>query len=126
MLAAGYRVLVETNGSIDIDRVDRGCARIMDIKCPSSGMDGHNNMMNLSRLTERDELKFVLGSREDYEFAKNTLAAHPGGRCMVNFSPVFGRLAARSLAGWILEDRLAVRLNLQIHKVIWEPDARGV
>ncbi len=127
LLSAGYRVLVETNGSMDIDRLDRGCARIMDVKCPSSGMATHNDMTNLTRLTGRDELKFVIGSREDYEFAKSILATRPEGvGCKVNFSAVFGQLPLRELAEWILADRLSVRLNLQIHKLIWDPDARGV
>lgn len=126
LLGAGFAVLLETNGSIDIDRVDRRCARIVDIKCPSSGMSARNDLRNLHRITERDELKFVLAGRDDYEFAKNTLAGAPIGYRSVNFSPVHGLLEPRTLAGWILEDRLRVRLNLQLHKIIWGPDARGV
>lgn len=125
LLAKSYTLLLETNGSIDIDRVDRRCIRIVDVKCPSSGMEGQNDLRNLERLTKRDELKFVIGNRIDYEFAKRTVAALPPGH-KINFSPIFGALPPRSLAEWILEDRLPVRLNIQLHKVIWDPDARGV
>ena len=126
LLDAGHTVLLETNGSIDIGVVDPRCVRIMDIKCPSSGMAGQNDLRNLKKLGVQDELKFVIGSREDYEFARDLLSTLPAARCKINFSPVFGSLAPRSLAEWILEDHLAVRLNLQLHKIIWGPEARGV
>jgi 7-carboxy-7-deazaguanine synthase len=126
LLDAGHTVLLETNGSIDIGVVDPRCVRIMDIKCPSSGMAGQNDLRNLKKLGAQDELKFVIGSREDYEFARELLPTLPAARCKINFSPVFGSLAPRSLADWILEDHLAVRLNLQLHKIIWGPEARGV
>ena len=126
LLDAGHTVLLETNGSIDIGVVDPRCVTIMDIKCPSSGMAGQNDLRNLEKLGAQDELKFVIASREDYEFARNLLSTPPAARCKINFSPVFGSLDPRSLAEWILEDHLAVRLNLQLHKIIWGPEARGV
>jgi len=126
LLDAGHTVLLETNGSIDIGVVDPRCIRIMDIKCPSSGMAGQNDLRNLKKLGVQDELKFVIGSREDYEFARDLLSTLPAARCKINFSPVFGSLAPRSLAEWILEDHLPVRLNLQLHKIIWGPEARSV
>jgi len=126
LLDAGHTVLLETNGSIDIGVVDPRCVRIMDIKCPSSGMAGQNDLRNLKKLGAQDELKFVIASREDYEFARDLLSTLPAARCKINFSPVFGSLAPRSLAEWILEDHIAVRLNLQLHKIIWGPEARGV
>ena len=126
LLDAGHTVLLETNGSIDIGVVDPRCIRIMDIKCPSSGMAGQNDLRNLQKLGVQDELKFVIGSREDYEFARDLLSTLPAARYKINFSPVFGSLALRSLAEWILEDRLPVRLNLQLHKIIWGPETRGV
>ena len=126
LLDAGHTVLLETNGSIDIGVVDPRCVRIMDIKCPSSGMAGQNDLRNLQKLGVQDELKFVIGSREDYEFARDLLSTLPAARYKINFSPVFGSLALRSLAEWILEDRLPVRLNLQLHKIIWGPETRGV
>jgi 7-carboxy-7-deazaguanine synthase len=126
LLGEGHTVLLETNGSMDISGVDRRCARIVDIKCPSSAMAGQNDLRNLKRLRARDELKFVIGNRHDYEFAKDLLATLPAARLKVNLSPVFGALAPRSLAEWILADRLPVRLNLQLHKIIWDPETRGV
>ncbi|MGC8490465.1 MAG: radical SAM protein [Syntrophobacteraceae bacterium] len=126
LLEAGHAVLLETNGSLDIGAVDERCQRIVDIKCPSSAMSGRNDLRNLAKVGARDELKFVLGSREDYEFARRILETMPDAGCTINFSPVFGALAPRLLAQWILEDRLAVRLNLQLHKLIWDPEARGV
>ena len=126
LLDTGHTVLLETNGSIDIGVVDPRCIRIVDIKCPSSGMAGQNDLRNLEKLGVQDELKFVIGSREDYEFARDLLSTLPPGGCKINFSPVFGSLALRSLAEWILEDHLPVRLNLQLHKIIWGPEARGV
>ncbi len=126
LLDAGHTVLLETNGSMDIGVVDPRCVRIVDIKCPSSGMSGKNDLRNLKKLRARDELKLVIGSREDYEFARGLLSILPPARRRINFSPVFGMLAPRTLAEWILEDRLPVRLNLQLHKIIWGPEARGV
>ena len=126
LLDAGHTVLLETNGSIDIGVVDPRCIRIMDIKCPSSGMARQNDLRNLKKLGVQDELKFVIGSREDYEFARDLLSTLATARSKVNFSPVFGSLAPWSLAEWILEDHIDVRLNLQLHKIIWGPEARGV
>ncbi len=126
LLDAGHTVLLETNGSIDIGVVDTRCIRIMDIKCPSSRMAAQNDLRNLKKLGVHDELKLVLGSREDYEFARDLLSTLPAARCKIDFSPVFGSLAPRSLAEWILEDHLPVRLNLQLHKIIWGPETRGV
>jgi 7-carboxy-7-deazaguanine synthase len=131
LLTAGYSVLLETNGSKDIRSIDPGCVRIVDIKCPSSGMEQHNYLPNMEILSENDELKFVIGSREDYEFAGNFLSRVPRSRhaaqeVKIGFSPVFRTLSPRTLAQWILEDRLPVRLNLQLHKLIWDPEKRGV
>ena len=126
LLDGGYTVLLETNGSLDIEAVDERCARIVDVKCPSSGMSGQNDLRNLEKLGARDELKFVVGTREDYEFARSIASSIPAGRRRINFSPVFGAVDPRLLAEWILEDRLAVRLNLQLHKIIWGAEARGV
>ncbi len=121
LLEEGYTVLLETNGSIDIGVVDPRCVRIVDIKCPSSEMAGQNDMNNLNRLKSSDELKFVIGNRVDYEFARNLLSTFAEVPCRINFSPAFGLLDPRSLAEWILEDHLPVRLNLQLHKIINMP-----
>jgi 7-carboxy-7-deazaguanine synthase len=130
LLSEGFRVLVETNGSCDISLLDPRCARIVDIKCPSSGEQDANDYDNLERLSGNDELKFVVAERRDYEFARDLArrvqSAHARMAIPVNFSPVFGSLAPRALAEWILDDRLQARLNVQLHKVIWGPDARGV
>jgi 7-carboxy-7-deazaguanine synthase len=126
LLDEGYTVLLETNGSIGIGGVDPRCIRIVDVKCPSCGMAGQNDLRNLKELGINDELKFVIGSREDYTFARDLLSDFPAIGCKVNFSPVFGAISPRSLAEWILHDHLRVRLNLQLHKIIWGPEARGV
>lgn len=130
LLDEGYEVLLETNGSLDISVVDNGCVRIVDIKCPSSGMADRNDMRNLERLSPRDELKFVMGCREDYEFAAQRMRSmRPSAEAAgirINFSAVFGELSPRTLAEWILKDRLPVRLNVQLHKIIWDPHARSV
>ncbi|ACL05835.1 radical SAM protein [Desulfatibacillum aliphaticivorans] len=128
-LNIGLLVLLETNGSQDIAKVDSRCIRIVDVKCPSSGMEEHNDYSNLSRMTEKDELKFVIASREDYEFARKRVRLLDFDGCRMNaihFSPVFGELDPKTLAEWILQDRLEVRLHLQMHKFIWGKDARGV
>lgn len=125
----GYTVLVETNGSQDISQIDERCIRIMDIKCPSSGEEENNDLENLGRLTDRDEIKFVIGGRDDYEFAKNTLdfpGRSPFIRNLIHFSPLFEKIEPRLLAEWILEDCLDVRLHMQLHKIIWDPAQRGV
>lgn len=125
----GLAVLVETNGSCDISLIDERCIRIIDVKCPSSGESDKNRLDNLDCLTDRDEIKFVIGGREDYDFAADVLASRPF-LCKRTkrplFSPVFGRMPVHVLAGWILADHLDVCLQIQLHKVIWEPDRRGV
>jgi 7-carboxy-7-deazaguanine synthase len=129
MIEDGYGVLMETNGSQDISQVDARCVKIVDIKCPSSGESAQNDLENLNRLTYRDEVKFVLGERDDYAFAKEILDALTPDFCRkhpVHFSPVFGQMESKNLSEWILEDRLDVRLQLQLHKMIWPNDQRGV
>jgi 7-carboxy-7-deazaguanine synthase len=128
-LDLGYTVLLETNGSLDISIVDSRCVRIVDVKCPSSGEAGSFDYENVGRLRECDEIKCVIGSREDYLFAKKIAALihkEASPKNVINFSPVFGRLDAGELAQWILADHLRVRLNLQLHKYIWGPERRGV
>jgi len=112
LLDAGHTVLLETNGTMDIGVVDSRCVRIVDIKCPSSGMAEKNDLRNLEKLGTRDELKLVIANRKDYEFARDLLSTFSTAPCKINFSPVFDMLSPRTLAEWILEDRLPVRLNL--------------
>ncbi len=124
---AGYTVLLETSGAIDIAPVDPRAHIILDVKCPGSGMTERMYWPNLAALTTKDEAKFVLTDRADYEWAKEMLAHHHlADRCSVLFSPVFGSLDLRQLAEWILADRLPVRFQVQLHKYIWAPDMRGV
>lgn len=123
----GYTVLLETSGAIDIEPVDRRARVILDVKCPGSGMTDRMHWPNLDRLTAKDEAKFVLADRADYDWACEIVARYRlADRCTVLFSPVFGSLDLRGLAEWILADRLPVRFQLQLHKYIWAPDMRGV
>jgi 7-carboxy-7-deazaguanine synthase len=130
LLKSGLTVLLETNGSRDISPINEDCVRIVDFKCPSSGESGSNDFSNIFRLGGRDEVKFVIGSREDYlyaiDLAKRIMETEIGSLIVVNFSPVFGRLSPSELVEWILHDKLNVRLNMQLHKIIWHPDQRGV
>lgn len=129
LLEDGFDVMLETNGSRDISVIDERCARIVDIKCPSSGMKDRNDLDNLTQLNANDELKFVIGSEEDYIFAKKIVRLFElvsDGTIPINFSPVFEKMAPQRLAELILEDHLKVRLHLQIQKYVWPPGKRGV
>ncbi len=127
LLDAGHTVLIETNGSFRIDRLDNRVVVIMDLKTPSSNMSDKNELSNLSYIKPNDEIKFVICDRRDYEWSKRMVIEQGlSKRCTVLFSPAGGRIEERELAAWILEDRLDVRLNLQIHKIIFDPDQRGV
>jgi 7-carboxy-7-deazaguanine synthase len=126
-----YTVLIETSGAHDIAPIDPRVHRIMDLKCPTSGESDRNRMENLPLLGPRDEVKFVIGSREDYDWAKAQVqAGMPGWADRVNailFSPVFGKITPLDLATWTMADALPrVRMQLQMHKLIWEPNQRGV
>lgn len=123
----GFTVLLETSGAVDTAMVDPSVRIILDVKCPGSGMTDKMHWPNVVRLRPQDEAKFVIQDRIDYDWAKSVLARFRViERCPVLFSPVFGTLAPRDLAEWVLADRLPVRLQLQIHKHIWAPDMRGV
>ncbi len=120
-------VLLETSGAIAIDKVDPRVARIMDIKCPSSGESERNHWPNIDLLTRRDEVKLVVADRDDYDWAKDVLRRYDlPARCPVIFAPVYDRLQPAELAAWILADRLDVRIGLQLHKLIWPSESRGV
>jgi 7-carboxy-7-deazaguanine synthase len=123
----GFEVLLETGGGLDIAGVDRRVRRIVDVKCPASGESGNNRWENLDDLRATDELKFVVAGREDYDWAKRVIVERGlAGRCPIHLSPVWGAVDLESLAGWILADRLPVRLTHQLHKQIWGADAKGV
>jgi len=128
LLAEDYTVLVETSGERDLSLIDPRVVTIMDLKCPGSGVGGRNRWRNLAYLTRRDEVKFVLADRRDYEWACEVIGTHNLASRVnaVLLSPVYGQLDPASLAAWILEDRLPVRMQLQIHKQVWAPTARGV
>ncbi len=125
---AGYTVLLETSGAHDISKVDERVHRIMDLKTPGSGEVERNLWSNIEHLTQRDEVKCVIGSREDYEWSREKVERFDlAKRChAVLFSPIFGRIEPREIVEWILADRLDVRFQLQMHKFIWTPTLRGV
>lgn len=123
----GFEVLLETGGSLPIKDIDSRVRIIMDLKCPSSGMVKKNLYDNIKYLKSIDELKFVIGSREDYEWTKDIINQYSLTKiCHILFSVVFGKLEPVSLVQWTLEDKLEVRFQLQMHKFIWEPTAKGV
>src|SRR4051812_2728656 len=128
LLADGQIVMLETGGHRDASQVPAGVHRIIDVKCPGSGEAGKNCWANLDTLRATDEVKFVVRDRADYEYARDVVAKYAlGDRCSaVLFSPVHGVMNARELAEWILADGLKVRLQLQAHKFIWDPQTRGV
>jgi len=128
LLASGRTVLLETGGHVSLEQVPAGVHRIMDIKCPGSGESHRTDWSNLERLGRGDEVKFVIRDRTDYEYARDVLRRHRLDERVgaVLFSPVHGVLDPRTLSEWVLEDRLPVRVQLQIHKYIWSPETRGV
>ncbi len=127
LLDAGLTVLVETSGERPIGMLPEGVIRIMDIKCPSSGECERNNWDNIGHLTAMDEVKFVLGNRADYDWMREIMATHQlTDRCPVLVSTVYGQLEPKTVVEWILADRLPVRFQLQMHKYVWDPSARGV
>jgi len=121
-----YEVLIETSGSIDIAPVDRRAKIILDVKCPGSGEAAKNRWENLDALRPHDEVKFVIAGRDDYDFARRIVAEKNLDRWTVLFSPVWGELDMKTLAEWMLADRVTARLQTQLHKHIWGAEARGV
>jgi 7-carboxy-7-deazaguanine synthase len=128
LLDSGRTVLLETGGHIDVSRVPGAVVKVLDVKCPASGESGNVEWGNIDRLGSRDQVKFVIHDRVDYEFARDIVMRHAlDRRCSaVLFSPVHDVMSAKDLSEWILEDRLPVRLQLQIHKHIWGANVRGV
>ncbi|MCL2449529.1 MAG: radical SAM protein [Polyangiaceae bacterium] len=125
---AGKTVLVETSGEADVSEVDRRVHKVMDLKCPASGEAHRNRWSNLEFIGPRDEIKFVLADRADYEWMRQAIAAHglAARTPALLASTVFGRLAVKDLVAWVLEDALPVRVQLQMHKLIWGEHAQGV
>ncbi|MBS1152055.1 MAG: Queuosine Biosynthesis QueE Radical [Myxococcaceae bacterium] len=128
LLAKGLTVMLETSGSIDVREVPPAVQKIVDLKTPSSGESDRNDLRVLESMNANDELKFVIGSRADYDWAKGMIEAHRLAKrpYPLLFSAVHGRLSAQHLAEWIIADRLPVRFQLQQHKYVWKPEARGV
>jgi 7-carboxy-7-deazaguanine synthase len=133
LLASGYTVLVETSGAFDVAPLDARVHKIMDLKCPGSGESHRNRWENLEHLTDRDEIKFVVKDRADYEWARHTIGergldarVRSGSLRALLVSPVWGAVDLEDLARWILEDGLPVRFQLQLHKLIWGAQRTGV
>jgi 7-carboxy-7-deazaguanine synthase len=128
LLDRGRTVLLETGGHRSTARVPEGVITILDVKCPGSGQEEHNDWTNVDRLRPHDEVKFVIKDRADYEYARDVIARHHLARraAAVHVSPVHGVLDPRTLSEWVLADSLAVRVQLQLHKYIWDPGTRGV
>jgi 7-carboxy-7-deazaguanine synthase len=128
LLSSGLTVMLETGGHRPIDRVPAAVLKIVDVKCPGSGESSRNHWRNLDRLAPHDEVKFVIRDRADYEFARAIIEGHAletrAGAILM--SPVHGVLDPKMLSEWMLADRLAARLQLQLHKYIWSPATRGV
>ena len=128
LTAAGATVLLETGGHVDVGRVPDAVVKVMDVKCPGSGEEGRLVWDNLARLTARDQVKFVIADRVDYEFARDIVKRHTlETRCgAVLFSPVHDVLSPARLAEWVLQDHLRVRIQVQLHKYLWGAETRGV
>jgi 7-carboxy-7-deazaguanine synthase len=128
LLARGHDVLLETGGHLPLTSVPQGVKKIVDVKCPGSGEADRNHWENLSAVGGDDEIKFVIKDRGDYEYARRVVTERGLASRVraVHFSPVHGVLDPRRLAEWVLEDRLPVRVQLQLHKYIWSPETRGV
>ncbi|HKM99132.1 MAG TPA: radical SAM protein [Candidatus Binataceae bacterium] len=128
LLESEHTVMIETSGAADVSRLDPRVIKIMDLKCPGSGECDCNLWSNLDHLNDRDEVKFVVADRADYEWARDVIRTRGiAGRVnAILISPVFGELDPAALAGWVLEDRIPARLQIQMHKQIWPPDTRGV
>ncbi len=125
---AGRTVLVETSGEADVSRVDPRVHKIMDLKAPGSGESARNRWTNLDHIGKGDEIKFVLSNRTDYEWMRDAIGVRELSRRTPNLlaSTVFGKLATKELIGWVLEDKLPVRVQLQMHKYVWAPETQGV
>lgn len=125
---AGRTVLVETSGEADVSRVDPRVHKIMDLKAPGSGESARNRWTNLEHIGKGDEIKFVLSDRADYEWMREAIRSRELARRTPNLlaSTVFGKLATKQLVGWVLEDKLPVRVQLQMHKYVWAPETQGV
>ena len=127
LLENGYKVMLETGGSLSLRKVPRDVIKILDLKCPGSGEHKKNNLDNLKFLAPHDEVKFVILDRRDYEWSRDLIKKHKiNETAPILFSPVYGKLELKEMVKWILEDRLPVRLQTQLHKIIWNKETQGV
>ena len=127
LIAKGHKVMLETGGSISIERVPRDVIKIVDLKCPGSGEQEKNNLENLKLLSPHDEVKFVISDRKDYEWSRDLIKRYKIIETAdVLLSPVYEKLKLKALVKWVLEDRLPVRLQTQLHKIIWDKNTKGV
>lgn len=127
LLERGHKVMLETGGSISLEKVPRDVIKIMDLKCPGSGEQNKNNLDNLKLLAPHDEVKFVIIDRTDYEWSRDIIKKYKINEIAhILFSPVFDKLELKEMVKWILEDRLPVRLQTQLHKIIWDKNTIGV
>ena len=127
LIEKGYKVMLETGGSISLERVPKDVIKIMDLKCPGSGEQEKNNLDNLKLLATHDEVKFVILDRKDYEWSRDIIKKYKiNETAHILISPVFDKLELKEIVKWILEDRLPVRLQTQLHKIIWDKNTIGV
>ena len=126
LISEGYKVLLETSGSISITKVPNGIIKIVDFKCPSSKMEDRNLWSIVDELSDNDQIKFVIGDRDDYEWSCKMIEKHNLNRWVNLFSPVFDKIKPKTIVEWILEDGIDVRFQLQMHKYIWNPEKQGV
>ena len=127
LLENGYKVMLETGGSLSLGKVPRDVIKIVDLKCPGSGEHEKNDLDNLKILAPHDEVKFVILDKRDYEWSRDLIKKHKiNETAPILFSPVYGKLELKEMVKWILEDRLPVRLQTQLHKVIWSKETKGV
>ena len=127
LIEKGYKVMLETGGSISLERVPKDVIKIMDLKCPGSGEQDKNNLDNLKLLAPHDEVKFVILDKKDYEWSRDIIKRYKiNETAHILLSPVFDKLELKEMVKWILEDQLPVRLQTQLHKIIWDKNTIGV
>ena len=127
LIEDGYSVMLETSGSLSLENVPKEVIKIVDFKCPSSKMKHKNNWSILNDIDNKDEIKFVIGNEEDYNWSKSKIVKYNlNEKCQILFSPIYGSIDIKELCNWILNDGLNVRLQTQLHKLIWGPDKKGV
>ena len=127
LIEKGYKVMLETGGSISLERVPKDVIKIMDLKCPGSGEQEKNNLDNLKLLAPHDEVKFVILDKKDYEWSRDIIKRYKiNETARILMSPVFDKLELKEIVKWILKDRLPVRLQTQLHKIIWDKNTIGV